>query len=264
MIAQILRYLPVRIANIVLARIILKTKLKNLTNSYISVPLRYSKKVRLDLNPKDIGHQYLAFTGVYEYDLTKRILNISTKNNGLMVDVGANYGYYSVLWSNEHANNSAIAFEASPRNVEAITNNININDLKNKIKLEALAVSDHKGIVTFDLGPDDQTGWGGISKDVNNKNLVNVNSISLDIYFENSLFQDIEVLKIDTEGADYLVLKGAENLLKNKIIRHIFWEENTFRSNLLDLTPYQSIAYLEKLNYSVKKIGKNEYYATIK
>lgn len=264
MIAQILRNLPVRISNFLLARIILKSKIKNDTTNYLNVPLRYNKKVKLDLNLSDIGHQYLAFTGVYEYDLTKIIYNLSKKCNGLMIDVGANYGYYSILWSSEHINNKAIAFEASPRNIEAITNNIKINALTNQIKLEELAVSDHKGVVTFNLGPEDQTGWGGISNDAFNKNLVNVNSVSLDSYFEDILTTQIEILKIDTEGADYLVLKGAENLLKNKKIKHIFWEENTFRSNLLGLKPYQSIPYLEEMNYLIKKIGDNEYYATIK
>ena len=36
----------------------------------------------------------------------------------------------------------------------------------------------------------------------------------------------IDVLKIDTEGADTWVLEGAAFLLRQKRIRHVFFEEN--------------------------------------
>ena len=145
MIKQILRYLPVRIANIILSRIILKTKIKNYANTYVKVPLRYNKKLKMDLNFNDIGHQYLAFTGVYEHDLTKIIYNLSKKCNGLMVDVGANYGYYSILWTGEDIENKAIAFEASPRNIEALNKNIFNNNLNNCFMLS----EKHQQLLSF-------------------------------------------------------------------------------------------------------------------
>lgn len=263
MITQFLRYIPVRFANVILARIIFKTKLKNKAQIFRGVTLRSNKLVRLDLNPHDIGHQYLAFTGVYEYELTKIILNLASKTSGLMVDVGANYGYYSILWASKNINNKSIAFEASPKNFNAIQNNIQINKLEHKIKLESFAISDQEGVLTFDMGPEDQTGWGGITKEINNENHVSVNSIPLDTYFKDIEEKYIEILKIDTEGADYLVLKGATELLKQKKIKHIFWEENTYRANLLGLEPFKAIDFLERLDYKVKQIGENEYHATL-
>ena len=92
MINKIIDYLPIKIANSTVAYLILKSTVKHFDKYYQNVKLRYPSTIKMDLCSKDIGHQYLAFTGVYEnaLTLTKRIIGIKTQNNGLMVDVDAN------------------------------------------------------------------------------------------------------------------------------------------------------------------------------
>ena len=242
-----------------MAHFILKTKFKNAAKYFNQVELKFAKGIKIDLNRFDIGHQYLAFTGVYENDLTKEILNLASKASGLMVDVGANYGYYSLIWGIKNVNNKVICFEASPKNLEAITNNIK-NRLETQITLETNAVSDGKGKIYFDQGPAEQTGWGGISKDEEGNTTVEIETTSLDIYFAGDDI-NIEVLKIDTEGADYLVIKGSKELLKNKRIQHIFWEENIYRAKQLRLLGGEAAILLKEIEYVVNQIGDNEYHA---
>lgn len=156
--------------------------------------------------------------------------------------------------------NKVICFEASPKNLEAIVNNITKNNLDKQVVLETLAVSDGIGKINFDQGPADQTGWGGISNSTKGENLVEVDTINLDAYFK---YSDtvIEVLKIDTEGADYLVIKGSIELLKRKKIKHIFWEENLYRAEKLGLKGGESEILFKGLGYKVAKIGDNEFHA---
>jgi len=45
----------------------------------------------------DVISGQIAFNGFYEYELSKRILELS-KQGGLLVDVGANIGYFTLLW----------------------------------------------------------------------------------------------------------------------------------------------------------------------
>jgi FkbM family methyltransferase len=262
-IKNILYKLPTKLANSLVAHVILKSKIKSSSKYFLNVKLKYLKAIKMDLNKFDIGHQYLAFTGVYEDDLTSKILDVKNNKGGLMVDVGANYGYYSLLWCGNSLNNKAICFEASPRNLNAITNNITKNDLNNQIILEMLAVSDHIGKIHFDQGPNEQTGWGGISNALKGENLVEVDTISLDKYF-NTNNVAIEVLKIDTEGADYFVIKGAIELLKQYRIQHVFWEENLYRAKQLGLKGGESEILFKKLGYQVAQIGKNEFHAYLK
>jgi FkbM family methyltransferase len=257
---KILYKLPVKLANSLVAHFILKSKIKSSSDYFYDVKLKYSNTIKMNLNKFDIGHQYLAFTGVYEDELSKNILSLKNKNGGLMVDVGANYGYYSLLWCGNNLTNKVICFEASPKNLEAIANNIAKNNLNDQIILETVAVSDYNGKIHFDQGPEDQTGWGGISNSTDGTNLVEVNTTTLDIYFKK---QDviIEVLKIDTEGADFLVIKGAIKLLKSKKNQHIFWEENLHRAKQLGLQGGESKILFRELKYKVDKIGDNEFHA---
>jgi FkbM family methyltransferase len=260
-ITNILYKLPTKLANSLVAHIILKFKIRSSDKYFKEVKLKYSRNIKMDLNKFDIGHQYLAFTGVYEDQLTQKISTLKKNNGGLMVDVGANYGYYSLIWCDNKLTNKAICFEASPKNLKAITNNISKNNLDNQVILETLAVSDSIGKLYFDQGPEDQTGWGGISNAANGESTVEVNTITLDQYFKNKKFTNVEVLKIDTEGADYLVIKGAIELLKTKKINHIFWEENLYRAKQLGLKGGESEILFRELGYEVTKIGENELHA---
>jgi hypothetical protein len=90
-----------------------------------------------------------------------------------------------------------------------------------------------------------------------------VDVCTLDDYFyttENK-FAKIDVLKIDTEGADTWVLYGAEKLLKNKMINHIFFEHNTERMNLLNIMPDEAGKFLQNLGYIVQQQSPTDLYA---
>lgn len=259
-ITTLLHKFPVKIANSIVAHTILKSTLKNNNKYYEDVKLKYAVSIKMDLSKFDIGHQYLAFTGVYEDSLSKKITKIKDKKGGLMVDVGGNYGYYSLIWCGNKANNKAICFEASPKNFKAITNNINKNNLSNQITIETFAVSNQKGYIHFDVGPEEQTGWGGISIDNEGEHLVEVETTTLDDYFLDKS-NNIEVLKVDTEGADYLVIKGALELLKNRKIQNIFWEENSYRAKKLGLQGGETSIFLINFGYKINQIGENEFHA---
>jgi len=238
-------------------------KVKQYENLFENASLEFAPKTYLKLMSSDVGHQQLAFTGFYERDVTLGIVKLSTLG-GLMVDVGANYGYYSCLWASAGTSNHVIAFEASPNNVVPLKNNIDRNNLAEQITLENLAVGKEKGILPFSFGSSDkQSGWGGILKE-NEKGDCQVNVIALDDYFSNkdTNFM-INVLKIDVEGGDTLVLQGARKLLQNHQIQHIFFEENLERMDKLGVTLGVAQNILESSGYKVEKLRAGEYYAKL-
>jgi len=183
-----------------------------------------------DLKPRDIISGHIAFTGRYEPKLS-RMIRQSALEGGLFVDVGANMGYFSLLWASARPDNRVVAVEASPRVVALLSNNIARNGYEESVRIIPKAVSDRAGTIRFATGPEDQTGWGGILPD--GPDGIEVPAIRLD---EELAGQDIAVLKIDIEGADALALKGAEGLLREKRIGRIFFESNPSRAAELGLS----------------------------
>ena len=225
-----------------------------------SLSLEFAKNVRLKLEPKDVGHQVIGFCGFYELKLTSQIVKLA-KKGGLLVDVGANYGYYSCLWAASNRENQVIAFEASPKNIPPLRENITNNYFDNQIEIQDIALGKEPGNLPF-LMLDEQTGWGGLSLKAE-INTINVPVITLDEFLSGTAYQTIDVLKIDTEGADTWVLEGASQFLKEKRIKHIFFEENKVRMSALGILSETAKNLLIAYGYKVKPLGQGEWYATI-
>lgn len=233
----------------------------NFTNG---VPLVFAPQIRMQLLTSDVGHRAIVLTGLCELKITKKILLLGKKKKtNLLIDVGANYGYYSLLWAGINPNNKAICFEPSPRSLLGLEFNIINNNLNSQIEIHNKAVGEKDGKMFFVLGPEEQTGWGGLLKEFQ-PGAIEVPVVKLDTLFFNQVdFSCIDVLKIDTEGADLLVLRGAEKLLSNHRIPHIFFEENTERMKQLDLRPGDAQRLLRAYGYTVKHLGSMNYYATL-
>jgi FkbM family methyltransferase len=225
-----------------------------------NINLEFNNWIKLDLLKTDIGHKSIIFNGFSDLETTLPIVNLA-KQGGLMVDVGANFGYFSCLWAGENPTNKVIAFEASPDNVSAITNNVNKNGLGERVTIVPIAVGKSKGTLQFNSGEQgDQTGWGGLTVSDDDKNFT-VKVDTLDNYMDKNNSETINVLKIDTEGADTWVLYGAEKLLREKKIQHIFFENNPGRMSLLGIAQHESVDFLRNLDYTVETKSPMEFYA---
>ena len=201
----------------------------------------------MQLVPGDRLSDVLAFTGCYEAELTQRVAELG-RRGGTMIDVGANLGYFSLLWTSMHSSNRCMAFEAAPRNLEILKRNVSKNGLAERIRIFACAAADRPGKMLFDLGPEDQRGWGGIVREDRSGRSIEVESVRLDEVL--ALDEEIALLKIDTEGADTLVLLGCERLLKAGLVREIWFEENKPRMEKIGIRSGEAQKYLESLGYA--------------
>lgn len=226
---------------------------KSIQNSSIfkDVPLYFSPNLQMDLCTTDLSHKHIAYTGFFELELTKRIMKLSDRG-GVFVDVGANYGYYSLLWTGKFKENKAFAFEAEVKNFKALSKNIEKNFLSSQITYYNNALGKCIEEMQFDPVSSTQTSWGGLT---NKKDTgVTIDVKTLDSFFAKSTF-NINVLKIDVEGADTWVLYGAENLLKKKKVEYIFFEKNFEREHELGINRNEVHKYLNRLNYRVERIS---------
>lgn len=224
-----------------------------------NVALQFDPKLKMNLKKSDSMHKSIIYNGFYELPLTKLLVE-TAKTGTTLFDVGANYGYFSLLWASARIENRVFAFEPSPENFNALRENTILNNLEGQINCYDLALSNFDGILHFKLcNETGQTGWGGITKQVAT-NDISVKSMTIDSFCEQNNIQQIDALKIDTEGADPLVLQGSEKMLSKKRIKYITFEINT-RMRDLGIEDYgYPIKFLQSKGYKVVNF-KGGYYA---
>lgn len=203
--------------------------------------LFYCRKGSLDLH---------IVSESYEFGV-KRVFEKLTKESGVIVDIGANIGGYTILAGVTNQNAKIYSIEPQKDNFKILTKNIKLNNLKNVESLN-VALGNKKGVVKL-YSPGDNN-FGGYSL----KNLAHrfelVQQNSFDSLFK-SKEKEIDLIKIDVEGAETDVLKGMGFFLSNHKIKNIILEIND--------NNYQDIQHLlKKYGYNLKRLMYNNYLAT--
>jgi hypothetical protein len=72
-----------------------------------------------DLLVGDMAFGSIRVRGFYERALWERIVALA-RSGRTLVDVGADMGYFTLLWCAAHPRATAFAFQAAPRNLEAL------------------------------------------------------------------------------------------------------------------------------------------------
>ncbi|HET9825616.1 MAG TPA: FkbM family methyltransferase [Chitinophagaceae bacterium] len=164
---------------------------------------------------------HFIMDGVYESELTKYLLN-NVKENSVFVDVGANFGYYSCMMAKRISaarGGKVYAFEPNKNAFLLLQKNVMINWLDgNSISLHGVALSDVQEEVQFKnykyrFGGSQLYTYEENAEEINTAEIVKVSARTMDSYFPNGA--KVDFLKIDVEGAEIKVLKGAEQTINN-------------------------------------------------
>lgn len=87
---------------------------------------------------------------------------------------------------------------------------------------------------------------------IKNKSIYNIDCITLDEFYRiNDLREIYDLVKIDCEGEDYNIVKGAKNLLKKNLIKFLKIEIEFEKNNF-----YKIIDYLNKFDYKLLTFTK--------
>jgi len=148
-----------------------------------------------------------------------KLFNDIIKNGEVLVDVGANIGYFTLLMAKLSGSSGKIfSFEPENKNFEILEKNVKINNYQNVV-LEKKGVSDRNGVNKFFLSSKN-TGMHSLQKIRDDSKEVKIDVIKLDDYFFTlDLVEKISLIKIDVEGAEFQVLNGMKTILKNKNLK---------------------------------------------
>lgn len=167
-------------------------------------PLKGSRFILGSLSGEGGGAS--VYFGEMEPEQTAAMAEV-IRPGSVFFDIGANVGYYTVLASRLVGEaGKVVAFEPVPRNIEFLRQHIELNSAANVI-LKPLAVSDRQGTVRFSLGPDSAMGHIGEDGELE------VATTTLDdVVSELGITPD--VMKIDVEGAEREVFRGAARMFE--------------------------------------------------
>lgn len=201
--------------------------------------------------------------GSYDAFLFKITKDLDTKDK-IIFDIGAHIGYHSIYFSKLVGKNGRIfSFEPHPKNIERFKLILekNKNELAN-ISVYNFAISDRVGIEEFNLNEDVESGrssgnfidradtfWDRnvyLKKGFHKKA---VKTFSIDSFKDNLGINVLpDIIKIDVEGAEYLVLLGAKRtLLEKKPL--LFIEIHSI------LNMYNVVTFLSSFSYKIKIIN---------
>lgn len=183
-------------------------------------------------------------------------------DNGIFYDVGACHGLYTILVKAVLPDVEVHAFEPHPQNRKRMIENLEDNNMDNPIEQVALTNSVGERQFTTGEGP----GVHRLSFDDSIPSM-SVETTTLDEYVYGGLEDIPEVIKIDVEGAEYEVLKGAEKLLSGGGVKSVYIEIHGDTDKGSSLENYEGserliLSLLESNGYSVTRVNqrKNTYH----
>lgn len=150
-------------------------------------------------------------------------------------DVGANIGIYTLLLAKLVGESGQVhAFEAESLNYGRLAQNVALNQLTH-VHIWHQAVYSETGMINLNVYPERFTAWHTIgtpqlpdpdnpSEIVRPTHTERVEAVTLDEHCVRESVDEIDLLKVDVEGAELDVLQGASSLLEGKKIRCILFE----------------------------------------
>lgn len=168
------------------------------------------------------------------------------KSGGTFLDIGANYGLLSFGLAKKHG--VAIdfhLFEPNPMLVQSIKKSKMLYPTM-RMTLNAVAVSEVSGTVKFAIN-ESQSGASHICRGSAG---VDVPCIALDDYITEAGLKRVELLKLDVEGYELSVLRGARRALERRVVEVLYFE--CFEKFLTRVSSRDDlIAYLQSLDLEV-------------
>jgi FkbM family methyltransferase len=234
---------------------------KPINSEFTDEILPWGMKIRV--RPLEEHGKILATLGVIDLAVTETLWRL-TQPGELTVDIGANIGYMTaVLATRVSATDGGAvwSFEAHPEIFAELKHNVGNwqQQFKNtQLNIKNVAISDAQGQVKLKIPPSFSSNRG-LASVVNNDECLQGEKVDMtaqDITIASCKLDDIfsqetiGVLKIDVEGHELQVLKGAVNLLKAGKIRDCIFEVH-----LEYPTPVTN--FFESMGYKVFRINRS-------
>ena len=186
----------------------------------------------------------------YVWELFVRVLS---EADGLVVDVGANIGYFTLMAA--AMGHRVVAFEPMNRNAAKLQSSIARNGFQRQVVLYHNAASfESSGKVSLTETHHTNQGNGQMRSARADVSGVYGVDYSETVTLDDAIHEDVLLLKIDVEGFESAVLDGAQRLVCEFTVRFITIEfsETTAKNQLCPVE--RMLNFFESLGYTISDI----------
>lgn len=158
-----------------------------------------------------------------EYNILRHLKSI-LPSKCIIFDVGANVGNWSLVTLNQFTHANIYAFELSEETFSTLKTNL--GDFSN-IHINNIALSNTNSVIEYiDYGANSEVNTLVLTASYHKRthNIKSTNSMTGDEYCKKNNIMHIDFLKVDTEGADFFVFDGFNEMLSNHKISIIQFE----------------------------------------
>lgn len=178
------------------------------------------------------------------------------KPGQVCIDAGANFGWYSILFSQLVGPDGQVhSFEPLPHTLEILKCNVGLNESKN-ITLNNIALDEEncsRDLFLPDIGV---SGSFKLHKYDKNYEKIRCTCQKLDDYCMTNKINRVDFIKADIEGAEFSLLKGGKKILMRD---HpvLLIEIQSHSTMLFDYRPVDIFKWLIDLGYSSYLVSEN-------
>ena len=186
----------------------------------------------------------------------------------VVVDIGANIGYFTLIAAKLMDETGLVyAFEPEPRNYEFLCKNIKLNNYSNIVPIQK-AVSNKYGKSKLWVNKADLLAPSFSRKnsslfleDTNperNSFAIEIETTTLDKFFSDKTRNNkVDFIKIDAEGAEGLIIEGAEKILKSNDLK-IIMEFRVEGLKNIGTNPLELLYRLRKYGFKIEFINEKK------
>ena len=153
---------------------------------------------------------------------------------GALYDIGANIGIYSLFYSKKQTG-KVFSFEPSAFNLRQLVKNVNLNNQSEKITIISNPLTEKSGEAVFINSNTDEGGalsafgvtYGYDGNPIPSTIKSRVIGFSLDDLLKMGVLNEFpRLVKIDVDGIEHLILKGAKKTLTSSSCKSVYIEVN--------------------------------------
>lgn len=200
----------------------------------------------------------MPLRGNFEPECTFLLAKLIKKGDTVF-DIGANFGWYSCHLAQLVGEAGKVHIFEPTDAIDELKSNLTLNKFEARCVLNQAALGEKEGIETLFIPQKLGTAFASLREHSwgNKSSEISVRVGKLDDYVIGNKITEVDFIKMDVEGAEYLILKGAENVVKQycPVIMLELYKPHT---EYFGYSPEELISYLGDLGYHLYEIDEQE------
>jgi FkbM family methyltransferase len=207
----------------------------------------------IDCDLQDHIQRQIYFFGAYE-PIESFLLQNILEENDIVVDAGANIGFYTLLMAQKVKTGKIFGFEPVPKNFATLKHNISSSPHQHKVSLQNNGLWHEKNLLQFSLDKsmEDNIGSFTAGKVENALQRESCAVFPLDEFCQS--FSKLDFIKMDIEGAELSALRGAQKTIE-RLRPQFMIEINRKACERFGYSPDEIFLFFKKLGYHFYQVG---------